>query len=168
MCGKTTLAIALSGAHWRCHGMPSIVYDPFKREHAWGAHAWVTDDIEKYKRAVAGTRGYAVFWDESTTSMRKAAADDIRFFSQIRHSHPAFYCIGHDVTSLSPLMRGSLTEAYVFRQSESRAAIWVEVFADKHMLLTTNLEKREFVHKRAFELAQRRSPSLSELNEMKL
>jgi hypothetical protein len=166
-CGKTTLAIALSAMHNRLHRMRSIVFDPFYFEHNWGPHAWVTSDMEKFKRAVAGVKGCAVFWDESTTTMRNRSFEDVGFFSNIRHNHPAFYSIGHDPTVLSPTMRGNLSEAYIFRQSETRAAIWVELFTDTDMRQTTTLERREFIYKRAFEKIERRLPTLQELQTMK-
>lgn len=162
-CGKTTLCAALAGSMWRRHGLPSIVFDPFKFKHDWGKTAWVTDDLPTFKRAVLGTRGKAIFWDESSTTLKKTASDDLAFFTQIRHRHKAFFLIGHDFTIISPMMRANLSDAYVFRQGEDRPKLWSGLFADADMMQTGDLKKREFIHKRPFEKIVRRCPSLDEL-----
>lgn len=165
-CGKTTLAIALVAMFWRRHGLRAIVFDPFPWEHNWGPSAWVTNDLAKFKAAVTGTSGCVVIWDESTTTLRKTAADDLAFFTNIRHRHKAFFTLGHDFTAVSPTMRGNLSDAYVFRQSANKARDWAELFADEDMLQAATLEKREFIHKVAFERIVRRKPSLEELAKL--
>ena len=162
-CGKTTLAIALVAMLWRRHRLRSIVFDPFKREHNWGKTAFVTDDLETFKRAVRGTKGCAVFWDESTTTLRKTNPEDIAFFTAIRHNHRAFFSIGHDFTVLSPMMRANLSDAYVFRQGENRPAQWSGLFADLDMMQTADLIQREFIHKQPFKKIVRQLPTLAEL-----
>lgn len=162
-CGKTTLARVLVVMMWLRYGLRSIVFDPFYFKHNWGRTAWVTGDLARFKAAVTGTRNCAVFWDESTTTLRKTAMDDVAFFTQIRHLHKACFTIGHDFTCISPTMRGNLSEAYVFRQSGKRALDWVDLFADEEMAKTATLQKREFIHKVAFEPIVRRSLTRAEL-----
>jgi len=159
-CGKSTLCVALAAWLWRVHKIRSLVYDPIGKIK-WGAWCWVTGDLEKFKRAVWNTKGFAVFWDESSDSLDKNG--DRKFFTRIRHEHKAIYVICHDFAVLGPLMRGNLTDAYIFRQSEGRAREWLELFADRDLLQTAELQKREYVHKRPFEKIARRLPTLAEL-----
>lgn len=168
-CGKTTLAqVGLVPWCWRRHRLRSIVFDPFLAKHprAWGPTAWATADLDAFRRAVWGTSGCAVFWDESSDSLDRNAADDKRFFTRIRHEHRAFFVLMHDFVVLTPMMRANLSDAFVFRQTAERAKDWVNLFADDDMRQTATLEKREFVHKTAFEPATRHLPSLPELARM--
>lgn len=163
MSGKTTLAIALCRRERSRHHARSLVFDPFRTEHQWGAWAWVTDDIGAFRRAVLNTSGCAVFWDESTTSLKPATDEDKAFFVNLRHRHAALYLIAHDLNVMSPVMRGSLTDAYVFRQSRQRARDWAELFADDAMMQAATLGQYEFLHKRPFGAVTRHRPTPAQL-----
>ena len=168
-CGKTTLAQrGLVPWCWRRHRLRSIVYDPFaaRNRAAWGATAWVTADIDAFRRAVWGTTGCAVFWDESSDSLDRHAAEDKRFFTRIRHEHRAFFVLMHDFTVLTPLMRGNLSDAFVFRQTSKRAQDWVELFTDDALADAATLAQYEFIHKTAFRPAQRLRPAVPELSRL--
>lgn len=167
-CGKTTLAFHMVPWLWSKHHLRSIVFDPWlqKHPHAWGPTAWVTPDLEAFRRAVWGTQGCAVFWDESSDSIDRNAAEDKRFFTRIRHDHRAFVIIMHDFCVLTPMMRANLSDAFVFKQTEERAHDWRRLFVDSDMLQTMNLQKREFVHKTAFEPVTRHLPTVAELERM--
>lgn len=162
-CGKTTLARGLVAGAWVFHGLRSIVFDPFKARNRWPASAWVTADLDAFKRAVWNTSGCCVLWDESSDSIEKNAKEDRRFFTRVRHEHRAFFLLCHDLFVMAPIMRANLTDAYVFRQPEERADDWRRLFADAAMKQTAELARREFVHKVAFEPVRRRLPSLAEI-----
>lgn len=162
-CGKTTLGRYLVAQMWRQHRLRSIVFDPYWFKHNWGPTAWVTGDLPRFKKAVLGVKGCAVFWDESTTTLKKSAMEDIAFFTQIRHNHKAFFCFGHDFTCISPTMRGNLSDAYVFRQTGKRSLDWIDLFADEEMAAVSTLEHREFIHKEAFKPIVRRKLTLAEI-----
>lgn len=162
-CGKTTVARAIVVWLWRRHGLRSIVFDPFRRRNDWGPSAWVTDDIEAFRRAVWGTEGCAVIWDESSDSLDRNATKDRRFFTRIRHEHRAFFIMIHDFATLTPLMRGNLSDAFVFRQTEDRAKDWSSLFADRDLLKACEFDQYEFLHKSAFRPVRRMRPAVDAL-----
>jgi len=167
--GKTVLAQrGLVPWLWRRHRLRSIAFDPFARREraAWGPTAWVTDDLDAFRRAVWGTSGCAVFWDESSDSLDRNAAEDKRFFTRIRHEHRAFFVLMHDFTVLTPLMRGNLSDAFVFRQTSRRADDWAELFTDDALMQAEGLGQYEFLHKTAFRPVTRHRPTLPELSRM--
>lgn len=166
LCGKTSLAIGKSRAMRARHGLRSLAYDPWCAKHNWGPWSWVTNDLAKFERAVANTKGCAVFWDESSDSLERNSVDHKKMFTRIRHQHPAFFLIAHDFAVMSPLMRGNLTEAYIFRQSEERANDWRRLFADRDLLQTAELEQREFIIKRPFQPIVRMKPTLASLGNL--
>lgn len=165
-CGKTTLAKGLVSGAWRHHGLRSIVFDPFKKKkgNVWPASAWVSDDLEAFKRVVFQVGGCLVVWDESSDSLDRGTLESRKFFTRVRHEHPAFFLICHDFTVPTPMMRANITDAYIFRQPEERAEDWRKLFADEQMRQTADLVKREFIHKVAFEPIRRRLPSLEEIS----
>lgn len=165
-CGKTTLGKALVFKMWRLHRLRAIIFDPFRRKNNWGASAWVTDDLEKFKRAVWGTKHCAVFWDESTDSINKHDREDQKFFSRIRHEHKAFFLLCHDLTVMSPLMRGNLSDMYVFRQGVKRAGLYAEDFADQDLQQLAELGQYEFIHKQPFRPARRLRPTTAEMQNV--
>lgn len=165
-CGKTTLAIAMVHQMRRRHGLRSLVFDPFKAKNNWGPAAWVTSDLDTFKTVVFSVKGCAVFWDESSDSLDKNSRDDRRFFTRIRHEHKAFFLIAHDLTVMNPLMRGNLSDLYLFAQGPKRAALYAEDFNDPDLMQLTQLQKREFIHKRPFEKIVRRLPTLEELKNL--
>ena len=166
-CGKTTLArLGLVPWLWRRHRLRSIVYDPFRAKNQWGPTAWVTDDQDAFRRAVWGTKGCAVFWDESSDSLDRNAAEDKRFFTRIRHEHRAFFVLCHDFTVLTPLMRGNLSDAFIFRQTARRAQDWAELFTDDALAAAANLAQREYIHKAAFRAPSRHLPTVAQLSTM--
>jgi hypothetical protein len=167
-CGKTTLAVALVLLMWRRHRLRSLVYTPFPKKNNWGPTAWVTDNLDAFKRVVFGVKGCAVFWDESSDSLDRYSSDDRKFFTRIRHEHKAFFLIAHDLKVMTPLMRGNLSDLYIFAQGPKRAAVYAEEFNDGDLMQLTQLQKREFVHKRPFEKIRRMLPTLAELNSARI
>lgn len=163
-CGKTTLAIAIVAQMWRLHKLRSLVFTPFPRKNNWGASAWVTADLELFKRVVFRTKGFAVFWDESSDTINKHSRDDQKFFTRIRHEHKAFFLIAHDLKVMSVMMRGNLSDMYVFAQGPKRSADYAEEFNDADLSQLCTLQKREFMHKRPFEPVRRCLPTLEQLN----
>jgi hypothetical protein len=166
-CGKTTLTAWLVSQMWILHGLVSIVFDPFFFKNTWPKSARVIGDLQLFKKVVENTRHKAIFWDESSTTVKKFDPEDIAFFTQIRHKHKAFFVIGHDFTVISPMMRANLSEAYVFKQVQNRPTQWAGLFADMEMLKTADLAHREFIHKEAFKPLKIRRLSLDEIKSIK-
>lgn len=162
-CGKTTLAIAIVASLYRKHGLRSIVFDPFRRKNNWGAWAWVTDDLARFKKAVWGTKGCAIVWDESTDTINKHDRADQKFFSRIRHEHKAFFLICHDLQVMNIMMRGNLSDLYVFRQGVKRSKLYAEDFADEDLKQLAELGHREWIHKQPFRKIRRVLPTVAEL-----
>jgi len=146
--GKTALAIALSRGLWHRGKVRTLAFDPFKKKHRWEPQ-FVTDDFDQFELVVFKVNGCAVFWDEGTSTGGRDR-DKVKFFTAIRHNHEFFAFIGHDYTTMLPIMRGSLTDVILFRQSESAAQYWSDLFTDKDILRTTQLEQYAAIHKRAF------------------
>lgn len=165
-CGKTSLAIGLCRKMRAQHGLRSLVFDPWKPRNDWGAWAWVTNDLPTFERVVWSTKGFAVFWDESSDTLEKHAHEHKRMFTRIRHEHSAFYLLAHDFSVMTPLMRGNLSEAYIFRQSEERADDWRRLFADRDLIQTAELQQREFIVKRPFQPVIRMRPTLEQLKHL--
>ena len=159
---------AIAGQQWRPDGLNSCGTPVFLVRHpkAWGPTAWVTPDLDAFRRAVWGTRGCAVFWDESSDSLDRNVRKDKKFFTRIRHEHSALFVLMHDFTVLTPLMRGNLSDAFIFRQMDFRAADWASLFTDRDLLQADTLQKREFLHKTAFCPVTRHLPTLAELGRL--
>lgn len=148
--GKTALAIALSLGAWKSQRRESLAFDPFLRKHNWGKHTWATDEMPKFEHVVFNVKNRVVFWDEGTSTGGRDR-DKVKFFTAIRHNHAEFFFIGHDYTTMLPIMRGSLTDVVLFRQSESAAQYWADLFTDKEILRSTALDQFVAIHKRAFQ-----------------
>lgn len=147
--GKTALAMGLSRGLWTSEKKRSIAFDPFARKNTWGPQARPLDDFLKFEHVVFRVSGCAVFWDEGTSSGGRDR-DKVKFFTAIRHNHAFFAFIGHDFTTMLPIMRSSLTDVILFRQSESAAQYWSDMFTDKDLLRSTDLGQYVALHKRAF------------------
>lgn len=145
--GKTFLCAGLSRGHWRFHGMTSIVFDPWKGETDWGKQAWVTKDFTEFRRAVANTKGKAVFWDEGTSTGGRDN-DNVDLFTAIRHLHPAFYFVGHRYTAMLPVMRTSITEILIAAADVEDIEPLARVMVDRQVMDAVNLKQYEFLHKR--------------------
>lgn len=160
--GKTALALGLSAGEWKTGRRRSLVFDPFARRSKWGPHAWATDEMPKFEHVVFTVKGCAVFWDEGTSSGGRDR-DKVKFFTAIRHNHAAFYFIGHDYTTMLPIMRGSLTDIVLFRQSETAAQYWADLFTDRELLRACALPQYVALHKRAFQPVRELRFSMAEL-----
>lgn len=145
--GKTFLCAGIARGLWNRHRLRSIVFDPFKGETDFGKSAWVTADFEAFTRAVFNTKGCAVFWDEGTATGGRDR-DNLKFFTAIRHNHPAFFFIGHGYATMLPIMRGSLSEVIMAVRDPDDAAEWAKVMVDREVLRATTLKQYEFLHKR--------------------
>lgn len=147
--GKTFRVIGYSRGLWRRYRLRSLVFDPWKGEHQWGPQAWVTTDFEQWKRAVCGTRGCVAVWDEATANGGRDR-DNVPLFSEIRHRHPAIFCIGHAYSAILPLMRVNLTDLYIAQADPDDAREWCKVMKDPAIIQATEIHQYEFLHKRAF------------------
>lgn len=133
MSGKTMRAIGYSRGLWRARGLRSIVFDPWLAENDWGAQAWVTKNFEEWKRAVLGTKGCAVFWDEATTN----GGDDENnagLATEIRHLHDVMFMMGHSHSSIARVMRVNLTHLDLALSDDVDAMLWARTMKDPELL----------------------------------
>ena len=149
--GKSSMADGIARGYALTHGLRAIVFDPWKREekpHDWGKFAWVTDDFDAFRRAVANTRGCVVVWDEGT-SYGGRDRENIALFTAVRHRHPVMIFIGHNYSVMLPVMRESLSEVLLAKRTVEDATAWGNVFVDMEVReLAPRLEPYEFLHKR--------------------
>lgn len=148
--GKTFLTSGFSRGVWGSRRLRSIVFDPWRGETDWGPQAWVSHDFEKWKRAVCGTSGCAVVWDEATAHGGRDR-ENVPLFSELRHRHPVLFCIGHSHASILPVMRINLTDLYLSLADAGDADEWSRTMKDPAVMEAVKLRQFEFVHKRAFQ-----------------
>lgn len=148
MSGKTALAKYLAAQLWKKSRRLAVVLDPNKEN--WGSHAFVTDDMERFARIVWRSQGLTVIMDEGTETINRDR-ELTRYFTRIRHQQHHFFVIGHDGTTLLPIMRAQLTECYLFRQNPAAAQLWANQFCAPEMLDAPTLAQFEFFHARSFQ-----------------
>lgn len=140
--GKTTLAKHLSKSYWEKHGIKSLVLD-IHREN-WGAHAWVTSDPVLFDRMVWAESGCVVFIDESSDTIDREK-EYTKFFTRIRHRGHKLHVIGHDGSSLLPVMRQQIQTLFLFRQSFDPCKKWADLYSNKKIMDACSLEQYEFL-----------------------
>lgn len=152
LCGKSSLARSVLRGHWVRDRLRSLAFDPWlkKNPKIWGPHAWVTDEFPKFGHVIFNVSGCAVLWDEGTHTGGRDR-DNLKFFTAIRHHHRAFYYIGHGWQTMLPIMRESLSDVVLFRQTAESAQFWANHFTDEDLLRATALPQYVALHKRAFQ-----------------
>ena len=140
--GKTTLAIALSQDYWRRFKMRSLVLDI--NLDTWGKQAWVTNDENKFWKAVWNSRNSLVIVDEATETINRDK-DLVPVFTRLRHLNHKLLVIGHSGVNLLPIMREQLDTLYLFRQSKKAAAMWSEAMTQEGFNEATTLSQYEFL-----------------------
>lgn len=148
--GKTTLTIAVCADSFRREGRLSVVLDPKKSEHNWGAHCWVTDNRDAWlaKWQSPACRNCNIVWEETSTTLKRDT-DYVDVFTMKAGAHGHRLIItGHTGKSLLPEMREQITEVFLFRQSTREAEMWCELFADDRLMKSTELvvSTRQFLH----------------------
>lgn len=151
--GKTTLAMELSRQYWLKSHRRSLVLD-INRE-SWGPHAWVTDDEEKFWKAVwqqpaIGTaKPSLVIVDEAAETINRDRTLT-RVFTRLRHLKHKFIVIGHSGENLLPIMRQQLDTLYLFRQSPDDAERWARSMTQEGFLRAAELNQYEFLYGERF------------------
>ncbi len=166
--GKTFLASGFSRGLWRAYGFRSLVFDPYKGETAWGPQALVFGSTEAERGAGVGnaanlrefdrfrrlvfsvkrSQKFAIFWDEATTNGGRDA-DNLEFFTAVRHNSDAFFCIGHSFTAVLPTMRVNISDAFLSAGDPEEFKKWASLLADSSLTAhAVSLKKYEFLHKR--------------------
>jgi len=163
-CGKTTLAAALSLGLWRNHKIRTLVFDPWLKENPrrWGKHAWATDEMEKFEHVVFNCSGCCVIWDEGTSTGGRDR-DKVKFFTAVRHNHPAMLFIGHLYSAMLPVMRASLTDLFIFRSDIDEADQWKKIMTDPALLAAETLDQYQVIQKQAFKPCRTLKHSAAEL-----
>lgn len=149
--GKTFRCIGYSRGMWRYYRLRSIVFDPWLGENDWGPHAWVTGDFERWKRAVLNSKGCCAIWDEASAYGGRDR-ENVELFTQIRHNHPALFCLGHAYASFLPIMRTNLTDLVLALADDDDADEWSKVMKDREIKpASLALGQYQFIHKRSFQ-----------------
>ncbi len=156
--GKTTLARYLSRHYWNDCAVKSLVMDPNREK--WGAQAWVTDDEDKFWPMFWHESRCAVFIDEAADTIARDRGKS-SVFTRGRHRGHKVHVLGHSGGSLLPEMRLQLHTLFLFRQPESAAEVWAELFADRDILDACTLSQYEFLYCRLYQKTERRTLDLS-------
>lgn len=165
-CGKTTLAAGLSLGLWNRHKLRTLAFDPWLKENPrrWGKHAWATDEMTKFEHVVFSCRGCCVVWDEGTSTGGRER-DKVKFFTAVRHNHPAFFFLGHQYSAMLPVMRNSLTDVFLFRSNPDEATQWANIMTDPALLAASELPQFACLQKRAFSPVEKRAHTAQEIFE---
>lgn len=150
--GKTTLAKQLSRQLWQDCAIKSLVLDPLLDR--WGPQAWVTDDEAKFWPMFWHESRCAVFIDEAADTIKRDRGK-ASVFTRSRHRGHRVYIIGHSGAALLPEMRLQLHTLFLFRQPESAAETWAELYADRTLLAAATLKQYEFLYARLYRPVQR-------------
>lgn len=163
--GKTTLAKELSRQYWVKSNRRSLVLDPNKEY--WGEHAWVTDDEEKFWAAVWKTNGapsLVIVEEAAETINRDKGLTAV--FTRLRHLHHKLIVIGHNGSTLLPIMREQLDTLYLFRQSRQASIMWAEAMTREEFLEAQNLAQYEFLYGPRFDPPVKRKLDLKKLRRV--
>lgn len=160
-CGKSFLTSGFTRGLWRFGGWQSVVFDPWKgrKKHPWsaptdwGVGAWVSPDFERWRRAVEGTEGKVVVWDEGTGNGGRDN-ENKKLFTEIRHNHPYLFFLGHRFDAMLPVMRSCLTDVIIAQCDLIDLEPWARAFADRDILQASKLPQYSFLWKRAFQPVQ--------------
>lgn len=155
--GKTTLAKQISRELWQRHAIKSLALDPILDR--WGPQAWVTDDETKFWPMFWHESRCAVFIDEAADTIRRDRGK-ASVFTRSRHRGHRVYVIGHSGSALLPEMRLQLHTLFLFRQPESAAEVWAELYADRRLLQSATLHQYEFLYCRLYRDPERRTLQL--------
>lgn len=140
--GKTTLAMELSRAYWVRLRVRTLALDPHIER--WGPQALVTADEKVFWENVWKTTRCLIIVEEAAATIRRER-DLIPVFTRLRHCNHILIVIGHSGMDLLPVMRQQLDTLYLFRQPESAAKVWAEVFTQKELLQAVDLKQFEFL-----------------------
>lgn len=126
----------------------------------WGDQAFVTSDPEEFDRVVWAEKSCFVFIDESSDTIDRDKTYR-KFFTRIRHRGHKLFVIGHDGSSLLPVMRQQLHTLFLFRQSEDPAKEWSKLYGNRELMKSCTLPQYEFLWCRFYQgTAERRKLSL--------
>lgn len=153
LCGKTTLVRELSREYWRKNQIKSLILDPHGEE--WHNGAIVTADEEKFWEQVWASRNCLIVVEEAAATIRRER-DLVPVFTRMRHLQHKLIVVGHSGADLLPVMRQQFDTLYLFRQPESSAKVWAEVFTDKTLLKSVELKQYEFIQAEMFKTPVRR------------
>jgi hypothetical protein len=148
LCGKSTLAKALTREYEKQRGMRALVLDPHGEK--WAEHSVVFTDEEKFWATVWESQHCIVIVEEASTTLRRDR-EFMPAFTRIRHNHHKLIVIGHNGTDLLPGMRRQLGTLYLFLQDPDAAQEWAKQMCDKRLIEAANLQQYEFLKKVSFQ-----------------
>lgn len=151
--GKTTLVKALCREFYRQKHLKTIALDPHRDKPGqppWGPHAVVFTDEKQFWETVWASKHCVVAVDEATQTIARDK-DKENVFTAIRHNFHHLIVIGHNGTSLTPIMRQQLEVLFLFLQSTKAAKIWIEETACEDLIQCVRLGRYEFIRYARFE-----------------
>ena len=170
LCGKTTLAKSIAVDGWRLGRRKSIVLDPNlaidpSAKNQWGPAAFVTADVELFRRVFWAEKGCLAFIEESSEMIDRDRSQT-GFFTRGRHNGHKIIVCGHTGSSMLPVQREQLQTLMLFRQPKSSAKVWAELHAEPRIFQCTELRQYEFLYCRLYSPPEKRkltlpSPSLT-------
>lgn len=162
--GKTTLAKHLSRLYWTRQRRRSLVLDPNLED--WGPHAWVTKDEAKFWEIVwkePATPSLVIV--EESTEMIARNEELTPVFTRLRHLHHKLIVIGHNGTTLLPIMREQIDTLYLFRMAPRPAKMWAEDMTQPGFEESVNLEQYEFLYGQRYVAPVKRKLDLKKLQK---
>lgn len=146
--GKTTLAKRISKQYFDQCGRKSLVLDP--HEEAYGQHALVYSDEEKFWEIVWNSKDHLVIVDEAAAMIRRER-ELVPVFTRLRHLGHKLIVIGHNGADLLPVMREQFDTLYLFRQPKKAAELWADLWADDDVYQCASLGKYEYIYCQLYE-----------------
>lgn len=151
--GKTTLLQTLLRQSREREGRYSVVLDPKMHQHNWGAHCWVTNDIEKWlaKWQDPRCKNCNIVWEETSTTLKRDSDYVDVFTAKAGERGHRLIVSCHTRAALLPVMRDQITELFLFRQDEDEAKDWAKQFGNRQIVeaaCALDYSRREFIHVR--------------------
>ena len=150
--GKSTLARKISLFMWRVEKRPTIVLDPISKSNAWGDHAKVFIDEERFWKYAGlndddltrnATNCLVIVEDASVTINRDNALNGV--FTTMRHRGHKLLVIGHNSNNLLPQMREQLQRVFLFLTTAKAIESWNNNFPGQDLTPATQLNQYEFL-----------------------
>lgn len=150
--GKTSLAVQLS-YRFETRGVPRIILDPMN-DPRWRPVPevdWQGWNVDEFKKLWKQNQQCALFLDEGGKSIGKYAPEMAEVVTMARHWGHETHIIGQRPQQMDATIREQLSEVYLFRCSPLVAKIFAEEFAQREILLSTELQRGEFIIAKRFE-----------------
>lgn len=144
LCGKTTVAKAVSRVMFTKHGYRSLARDSVGTD--FGEHCLTFSDELKFWQTVWASERCFVMVDEASETIGRDK-ELLPLFTRIRHNGHKLCVMGHSAADLLPTMRRQFHALYIFQQTEKAAELLYEdCTLDKGILACEKLGEYEFLY----------------------